>query len=131
MPKNIIYFQQGEDIIKAGKIEQRMYIILEGNVCVILSTRTENITVATMGKGDFFGEISLFTEQPRSATVRAVGNVKLAFIDNIDQLKAFLVVNPHFAAKMVQALAQRLANTNGILVGKVSEINRIKQTKAI
>ena len=126
-----IYFQNGENIIKAGQIEQRMYIILEGKVNVFLSSEKENIQVATMGKGDFFGEISLFTEHPRSATVQAVGDVKLVFIDNITELKSFFGVNPHFAAKMVQILAQRLANTNGILIGKMSELHRFRQTNAI
>jgi CRP-like cAMP-binding protein len=131
MAKNMVYFQTGEDIIKIGKIEQRMYIILEGQVNVFLSKGDENIQVATLDKGDFFGEISLFTDNPRSATVKAVGNVKLAIIDNKAQLKSFLVLNPQFAAKMVHVLAKRLAKTNEILVGKMSEINRLKQTNAI
>ena len=131
MSKNIMYYQNGENIIKAGQQEQRMYIILEGRVSIILQSGEEQFVVATMEKGDFFGEISLFTDDPRSATVRSLGDVKLAYIDNVAQLKAFLVKNPAFAAKMVQILAQRLAKTDHILVGKISEINRLKQTQAI
>jgi len=131
MSKNIMYYQNGENIIKAGQIEQRMYIILEGRVSIILQSGDEQFVVATMEKGDFFGEISLFTEHPRSATVRALGDVKLAYIDNPAQLKAFLVKNPHFAAKMVQILAQRLAKTDEILIGKISELKRLKETQAI
>jgi len=131
MVKNVIYFQNGENIIKAGQTENRMYIILEGRVVVFLSTGKETMQVATMGKGDFFGEISLFTEYPRSATVQAIGDVKLVFIDNITELKSFFALNPHFAAKMVQTLAQRLAKTNGILIGKMTELNRFKQTNTI
>jgi CRP-like cAMP-binding protein len=131
MSKNIMYFQNGENIIKIGQIEQRMYIILEGRVSVFLTSGDENITVATLGKGDFFGEISLFTDHPRSATVRSLGDVKLAYIDNVTQLKSFLILNPQFAAKMVQILSQRLARTDEILIGKISEINRLKQTQAI
>jgi len=131
MSKNIMYFQNGENIIKIGQIEQRMYIILEGRVSVFLTSGAENIVVATMEKGDFFGEISLCTDHPRSATVRALGDVKLAYIDNVTQLKSFLILNPQFAAKMVSILAQRLAKTDTILIGKISEINRLKQTQAI
>jgi CRP-like cAMP-binding protein len=82
-------------------------------------------------KGDFFGEISLFNNIPRSATAIATGNVKLAYIDNSDQLREFLVQNPVFAAKMVHTLAKRLAKTDEILVGKISELNRIKITRDI
>lgn len=131
MGKNIVYFQNGERIIEAGKTETRMYIILEGEVQITLSDKIEKITVATLKKGDFFGEISLFNNIPRSATATATGNVKLAFIDNADQLHDFLIRNPVFAAKMVHTLAKRLAKTDEILVGKISELNRLKITRDI
>lgn len=131
MGKNIVYFQNGERIIEAGKIETRMYIILEGEVQITLSDKIDKITVAQLKKGDFFGEISLFNNIPRSATATAAGNVKLAFIDNSDQLRDFLIKNPVFAAKMVHTLAKRLAKTDEILVGKISELNRIKITRDI
>ncbi len=131
MSKNILYYQNGENIIKAGSLEQRMYIILEGKVSIILTDGNEQFVVATLGKGDFFGEISLFTSIPRSATVKALGDVKLAFIDNVAQLKAFLIKNPAFAAKMVQILSQRLAKTDEILIGKISENTRLRQTNVV
>ena len=103
-----------------------MFIILEGAVAISLSDGTSAVEVAQLKKGDFFGEISLFTNMPRSASVKAIGDVKLAYIDKVDELKAFLVKNPVFAAKMVQILTQRLAKTDEILVGKISELNRVK-----
>lgn len=131
MSKNIMYFQNAENIIKAGQLEQRMFIILEGEVIIILGEGENQIIVARLSKGDFFGEISLFTNTPRSATVRAIGDVKLAYIDNATQLQAFLIKNPRFAAKMVQILSQRLAKTDEILIGKVSELNRLKETQVV
>ncbi len=131
MGKSIVYYQNGEKIIEAGSRETRMFIILDGEVQISLSDKIERVTVASLKKGDFFGEISLFTKNPRSATATAVGGVKLAFIDNVDQLREFLVRNPVFAAKMVHTLAQRLAKTDEILVGKISELNRIKITRDI
>ncbi len=131
MAKSIMYFQNGERIIEAGKVETRMYIILEGEVQISLSDKIDKITVALLKKGDFFGEISLFNKTPRSATATAIGNVKVAFIDNAEQLRLFLIKNPVFAAKMVTTLAQRLSKTDEILVGKISEINRLKITRDI
>jgi CRP-like cAMP-binding protein len=116
----------GERIIEAGKVEQRMYIILEGSVEISLSDGKNTVTVATLKKGDFFGEISLFNQSPRSAHVIALDDVNLAYIDNQEQLNAFLLVNPAFAAKMVRILAARLAKTDEILIGKISQINRLK-----
>ena len=131
MSRQVLYYRDGEKIIQAGNNEKRMYIILEGAVSISLSDGPSTLTVANLGKGDFFGEISLFTNTPRSATARAMGEVKLAFIDNDVQLKAFLIKNPSFAAKMVHILASRLAKTDEILIGKISEINRLKVTRDI
>lgn len=127
----VLYYKNNETIIKSGQLERRMYIILEGVVAITLTDGSDHFPVANLNKGDFFGEISLFTNTPRSATVKAVGDVKLAFIDSEEQLKSFLIKNPFFAAKMVAILAQRLAKTDGILMGKVSEVNRLKVTRDI
>jgi len=131
MSRNVMYFQNGETVIKSGQLEQRMYIILDGEVNIILGEGDNQMSVARMGKGDFFGEISLFTSTPRSATVKAIGDIKLAYIDNVSQLNGFLIKNPHFGAKMVHILAQRLAKTDEILIGKISEINRLKETQVV
>ena len=128
MAQRIVHYQNGEVIIRAGKLEKKMYIILDGKVNIHLSDGTNKIVVAELIKGDFFGEISLFNNTPRTATAVAVGDVKLTYIDNPDQLKLFLLKNPTFAAKMVHVLASRLASTNELLLGKVSELNRIKLT---
>jgi CRP/FNR family transcriptional regulator, cyclic AMP receptor protein len=127
MSQNILEFNDGDQIIKAGILEKRMYIILEGSVAISLSDENNNsIVVANLVKGDFFGEISLFYDQPRTADVVALGTVKLVYIDNKEQLKLFLIKNSGFAAKMVYILAQRLAKTDEILIGKISELNRLK-----
>jgi len=124
--KQIVYYQRSEKIIKAGTIERRMFIILEGEVEISLTDGSSRVVVATLKKGDFFGEISLFNNTPRSADALAAGDVKLAYIDSVEELKMFLLKNPVFAAKMVHILAQRLAKTDEILMGKVSELNRLK-----
>ncbi|HSV97465.1 MAG TPA: cyclic nucleotide-binding domain-containing protein [Spirochaetota bacterium] len=126
MAGRVLRYNAGEKIIEAGKVEQRMYIILEGSVGITLSDGKNTIRVATLVRGDFFGEISLFNSSPRSATATALGEVKVAYLDNLHDLKAFLVKNPSFAAKMVHILAQRLAKTDEILIGKISELSRVQ-----
>ncbi|MCU0844312.1 MAG: cyclic nucleotide-binding domain-containing protein [Spirochaetes bacterium] len=126
MAGRVLRYHAGEKIIEAGKVEQRMYIILEGPVGISLSDGKNTIRVATLKRGDFFGEISLFNSSPRSANAVALGEVTVAYLDNLQDLKAFLVKNPSFAAKMVHILAQRLAKTDEILIGKISELNRVE-----
>ncbi len=126
MAKNVVYYQKGEKVIKDGKTDRRMYIIIEGTVDILLFDGKNKIKVATLKKGDFFGEMSIFTDSPRSATALANENLKLAYIDNEKQLKRFLEINPGFASKMVHILAMRLAATNKILLEEFKEVNNIK-----
>lgn len=131
MARNVAYYQRGERIIDAGANDKGMFIILEGEVEITLTDGNNKIVVAVLKKNDFFGEISLFNDTPRSASATAMGNVKLVRIDSPAHLKAFLLKNSSFAAKMVGVLAQRLAKTDEILIGKISELNRLKVTRDI
>ena len=124
--KHIRYFQKGERIIREGDEEQRMYIILEGTVRISLDADGDEIEVAELKKGDFFGEISLFEKIPRSATATAMDNVKVVFIDNEVQLKEFLLKNPAFASKMVYILSKRLAKTDKLLIKEFRERNKLQ-----
>ncbi|HNU92387.1 MAG TPA: cyclic nucleotide-binding domain-containing protein [Spirochaetota bacterium] len=124
MAGRVLRYGAGEKIIEAGKVERRMYIILDGSVEISLSDGKNAIRVATLKKGDFFGEISLFNSSPRSANAAAITDVAVAYLDNLQDLKTFLMKNPSFSAKMVHILAQRLAKTDEILIGKISELGR-------
>ena len=124
--KKVLYYQQGEYIIKEGGTDKRMYIIVEGQVKITLSDGREKIDVANLEKGAFFGEMSLFNDAPRSATATAMTNVKLAYIDNTEELQRFLHLNPGFAAKMAQIMAKRLAKTNEILIKEFKQVNKYK-----
>lgn len=131
MARRILYYKHNERIITSGEVEKRMYIIIDGKVEITLTDGSQKINVAILGKGDFFGEISIFSNRPRSANVSAIGDVRLAFIDDVQQLKAFLIKNPTFAAKMVHVLTERLAKTDEILLGKINELHRIKLIRDI
>lgn len=122
----ILEFHDSERIIRAGQDDRRMYILLGGSVQIRLREGKDSVVVAILNKGDFFGEMSLFSNKPRTADVIAVGEVKLAYIESLQQLKKFLSVNTPFATKMVEVLAERLARTDELLIGVVSEINRLK-----
>jgi CRP-like cAMP-binding protein len=122
----VFNFVSGDLLIKAGSKEKIMYIILDGDVAVHLSDGVETIEVAKMKKGDFFGEISFFSDKPRSANVVANTDGRCVAIESIQQLHGFLMQNPKFSSKMVQILSERLARTNELLMGKISDRNRIE-----
>jgi CRP-like cAMP-binding protein len=126
MAARVLYFSDNERIIRAGQDDKRMYILLSGSVQIILRDGIDSVVVGVLNKGDFFGEMSLFHNQPRTADVIAIGKVELTYIESADQLKKFLAVNPNFAVKMIEILAERLKKTNELLIGVISDTNRLK-----
>ncbi|HQO02361.1 MAG TPA: cyclic nucleotide-binding domain-containing protein [Spirochaetota bacterium] len=118
--KRILKFSNNEIIIKKGTTDRRMFIILNGTVEILMNEGLKQISLSVLGKRDFFGEISLFNNSPRTADVIARGNVKLTFIDSIKELDDFLVLNPSFAREMAKTLAARIAHTNSLLLKELS-----------
>ena len=68
-------FTAGENIIRAGDVGDKFYVIASGETDIIAETATGTRAVAKLGEGDFFGEVALLRDQPRNATVSARGDV--------------------------------------------------------
>jgi NADH dehydrogenase FAD-containing subunit len=69
------YYLAGQDIVRQGEIGKAAYLIESGEVEVLKTTDNETKCVATLGKGSYFGEISLFYNVEATATVRCKTNV--------------------------------------------------------
>ncbi|XP_015906869.1 cAMP-dependent protein kinase type II regulatory subunit [Parasteatoda tepidariorum] len=82
MPKA---YSDGELIIKQGDEADGMFFIEDGDCKITMlkevDGKKEEMEVVTLTKGQYFGELALVTQKPRAASVYAVGNVKLAFLD--------------------------------------------------
>ncbi|KAK6188795.1 hypothetical protein SNE40_004899 [Patella caerulea] len=76
-------YDDGEVIIAQGDNAEGMYFIEKGTVCVDITSDTGDNTmpVGQLDSGKYFGELALINNKPRSANVRAVGGVKLAFLE--------------------------------------------------
>lgn len=123
---SIVTVKAGKNIFNEGDKGTSMYIVLEGEVEIYVVINGEEVHLATMHPGDFFGEMALFRDKPRSACARVVKDVRLAVIASKAQLEKFLADNPLFAAKMVNIMATRLAQTNDLLFQKISELSAKK-----
>lgn len=123
---SIINLKAGKSIFKEGDLGRAMYIVLEGTIEIYVVINGEDTKLALMQQGDFFGEMALFRQKPRSACARVISDVRLAVIDSRPQLEKFLMDNPMFAAKMVTIMAARLANTNDLLIQKINELSAKK-----
>ena len=112
-------FETGEIIFTEGDDSREMYIVASGSVEVIKKTKSAEVHLALLTKGDFVGEMSLLESLPRSATARAVGRTKLLVIHP----GGFLLKirrDPTFAFEMLQSLSRRIRMTNESLVKELS-----------
>jgi len=105
-------FPKGHIIIQDGEApDGRMYIIESGTVKVYKNYKeVGEILIAEFGKGDFFGEMTLFLQKRRTATVVAETDVIVLTIDRARTLE-FLGTQPEAAYTLIRALCLRLENT--------------------
>ena len=111
-------YQGGEVIIRQGELGDCMYVIQAGQVEVIQQKDGQDIRLAVLSEGDFFGEMALFEHVVRSATVRSMGDVRVLTVDK----KAFLSrihEDPSLAFRIVQQMSHRIRELN-------AELTRLK-----
>lgn len=78
-------YQEGDIVITEGESGASLYVIMGGEVKVFTrGKRGESIHLATLGSGDFFGEISILTGRPRTATITASSATDLLRLDKGD-----------------------------------------------
>jgi small-conductance mechanosensitive channel len=100
-------FGEGEIIVRQHETGDSLYIITKGTCEVLLESHSRQFKqVAVLKKGDFFGEMSLLTGEPRSATVRAIEDTEVIKIQK-DIFSKILSANSGISEYLGQVLAER------------------------
>jgi CRP/FNR family transcriptional regulator len=100
-----VVFREGDD-------SDTCYVVQSGHARACRShTDGRTITLATFGPGDFFGELAMFDNETRSATVEAVDEVEVVAILSRD-MHRLMREHPDISAKLVSALGRRLRAAN-------------------
>jgi CRP/FNR family cyclic AMP-dependent transcriptional regulator len=99
-----IDLREGKEMTKQGARGREFFVVLEGSADVKRNGRRIN----TLGAGDFFGEIALVSDKPRTATVTATSPVRALVITD-RAFKRLMAESPEIQAKVLSALAERLA----------------------
>jgi CRP/FNR family transcriptional regulator, cyclic AMP receptor protein len=115
---NLRVFAPGEVVFKEGEKGDLMYVLIEG--AVELRKRVERGTTVLKivdTPNDFFGEMALLDERPRSATAIASRETKVLVVDG-PTFESMILANGKFALKIIKVLAARIRRSND----QVSEI---------
>jgi len=101
------WFSEGQRILRQGFTGTGLYVILEGQA----SVRIDGVDRATLGKGDFFGDISILLGEPPVADVVALQPLRCLVLGGPDT-EPFLNSYPRVIYRMLQSVARRLRNAN-------------------
>ena len=100
------WYPEGQRILRQGFRGNNFYVIAEGEAAV----RVDGDDLATLGKGDFFGEVSVLLGEPPTADVVALRPLRCLVLPGPD-VEAFLIDHPRVMFRMLQASARRLRAT--------------------
>ena len=98
-----IDLKEGKELTKEGGPGREFFVLIDGTADVKRGNRRIN----QMGAGDFFGEISLITQRPRTATVVATSPVRALVITD-RSFRQLLEHQPEIQGKVMSAVAARL-----------------------
>jgi KaiC/GvpD/RAD55 family RecA-like ATPase len=117
-------YRKGEIIFHKDDFGSTFHIINTGNVKLsIPSEEGEDVLLAHLGPGDFFGELALLDEKPRSATATAIESTETLALERKDFLD-FLKWFPDVAICMLSVLAQRIRNLDSHLANIIKANQR-------
>ncbi len=120
----IVNLRSGEILFREGDAGEHMYIVVSGDLEILMAPDTDNeLILNRVPQGEYIGEMSLITGAPRTASVRAHGDVVLLSMSRA-QLMDLLQSYPQLASTMVHVLSQRLDNTNISTFRDLTEKNR-------
>jgi CRP-like cAMP-binding protein len=105
-------FEPGEVVFREGDASDTCYIVRSGRARAVREhAGGRTITLATFGPGDIFGELAMFEDERRSATVQALEPTSVVAILGPD-MRRLMAEHPEISTRLVIALGRRLRETN-------------------
>lgn len=100
-------FKDGEIIVHQGDVGDSMFVIQEGQVEVLIEADGEVTRLRVAREGEFMGEMAIFEKENRSATLRALGDVRILTIDKKNFLRR-VHEDPSLAFRIAQTMSSRI-----------------------
>lgn len=109
-----LLYKQGERIFSEGQPGKEMYVVESGRIKIFLTAQDRELTLAILKKGDFFGEMALLEDLPRSASAAAVETTRLIAIGKGD-FKFLIQEHPEIAMKVLGRFSTRLRDADNLI----------------
>jgi len=115
-------YDEGEVICSEGEKGDVMYVVQSGKVHIQKKTDAGELTIATLKRGDIFGEMAIFDRRPRSATAVASGKTRVL---SVNKQKLFQTIDrdPTLVFKMLETMSHRIRSVN-------EDLAQLKKDKA-
>ncbi len=118
-------YNAGEVIFNHGDLPEYLYIVEDGVIDIVLPAKGEEIILATLEPGSFFGELSVFDNQPRTATARATADASLICIP-LASIAALTNRSPTAARQFMSVIIHRLRTADELLARvQLKNINEV------
>ncbi len=112
----------GEVLFRKGEPGSSMFVIEDGEIEILLPVDppVNEVRLSILKEGEFFGELSLFADTPRTATARALVETRLVEMQRGDFI-TFMMERPSIAVSMLAEMAKRLQMTNELISSLASK----------
>src|SRR5450432_1024936 len=108
-------FAAGQAIMAQGDTGSEMYIVATGHVNIFLpGESSRRVSLKDIARGEYFGELALFDDKPRSASALATTDAVLLALTR-ETLTSYLGDRPRAAMAILHTMAERLRETNAML----------------
>jgi CRP/FNR family transcriptional regulator, cyclic AMP receptor protein len=115
------HYSAGATIFQQGDPGNTLYIIIRGQVEIyLLDPKLQPIVLKQMHRGDYFGELSLFDNKPRSANALVLKDVELLEITQ-EQIADYISRYPRAALTLLSTMADRLRATDEMLMQRAAK----------
>jgi CRP-like cAMP-binding protein len=132
--------EAGEQVFDQDEPSEEVFLILSGRVRIVRRAEDgREVTLAILKKGDFFGEIAIFTGEPRSAAAVAAEPVLLLVLSRADFLRAILD-SPKVGLAIIEEMSRRLLEADRTIASLLWDnayrkilltIRRLAQTEGV
>jgi len=99
--------EAGDFVLHEGETGNRAYIIVSGSVEVVKMDGSKETIIATLEKPDYFGEMAIIENQPRSASIRAKSDCVFLEIDGLE-FRSMMKTNAELAFNIVKVFSARI-----------------------